>query len=144
MENAVKSIENLIGVKANISKSLIYTERYTNRCIDERLKENIARFGEHMEYPEPNMKYGSSDIGNVSLIVPAIHSYIKIADRGVNSHSVDFTKASITNRAHTQMLKAAKALALTGFDIFSDEVLRKNIYDEFYKTVPKYSKEDLE
>lgn len=144
IENAIKSVENLTGAKANIKKSLIYTERYPNRCIDEKLKENIEQFGEHMEYPDPNMKYGSSDIGNVSLIVPAIHSYIKITETEINSHSIDFTKASITDEAHIQMLKAAKAMALTGYDIFTDEVLRKNIYDEFNESVPKYSKEDLE
>lgn len=143
IERIVDSVENLTGAKANISKSLIYTERYPNRCIAEKLKENIAQFGEHMEYPVPNMKYGSSDIGNVSLMLPAIHSYIKIAEPGINSHSIDFTKASITDTAHVQMLKGAKALALTGFDIFDNEDLRKNIYDEFHRTVPKYTKTDL-
>lgn len=45
------------------------------------------------------MKYGASDIGNVSLKIPSIHSYIKIADKGVNSHSMDFTKAANSPRA---------------------------------------------
>lgn len=144
IERIVKAIEDLTGAKAQITKTLVYSERYPNRCIDEKLKENIAQFDEIMEYPKPNMKYGSSDIGNVSLIVPTIHSYIKIAEPGINSHSIDFTHASITDKAHMQMLKGAKALALTAFDIFNDENLRKNIYDEFNKTVPKYSKFDLE
>ncbi|MEW8974318.1 MAG: amidohydrolase [Tissierellaceae bacterium] len=143
IENIVESIEKLIGVEANIEKSLIYAERYPNRCIDETLKKNMELFGEVMEYPEPNMKYGSSDIGNVSLVVPAIHSYIRITDREVNSHSTDFTKVSISDMAHEQMLKASKGLALTGFDILSNESLRNDIYDEFYNTVPKYKKGDF-
>lgn len=143
IENIVDSVEKLIGVKANIEKTLIYAERYPNRCIDERLKKNMELFGEIMEYPDPNMKYGSSDIGNVSLVVPAIHSYIRITDREINSHSTDFTKASISDMAHSQMIKGAKGLALTGFDILSDESLRKDIYDEFYNTVPRYGKEEL-
>ncbi|AOT72563.1 amidohydrolase [Geosporobacter ferrireducens] len=144
MERIVESVEKLTGAKAKVSKSLIYAERYSNRCIDEKLKENIAHFGEIMEYPEPNMKYGSSDIGNVSLIIPAIHAYLQIADRGINSHSMDFTKASATERAHGQMIKGAKALAMTGLDIFKDKELRKQIYKEFAEKVPRYSKEDLE
>ncbi len=143
IENIVDSVAKLIGVKTNIEKTLIYAERYPNRCIDERLKKNMELFGEIMEYPDPNMKYGSSDIGNVSLVVPAIHSYIRITDREINSHSTDFTKASISDMAHSQMIKGAKGLALTGFDILSDESLRKDIYDEFYNTVPRYGKEEL-
>ncbi|SHK01286.1 amidohydrolase [Paramaledivibacter caminithermalis] len=144
IEHIVKTIEKLMGVKADISKTLIYTERYPNKIIAEKLKENIAQFGEVMNYPKPNMKYGSSDIGNVSLIVPSIHSYLKIAEPGTISHSIDFTKAAITDDAHIQMIKGAKALALTGFDIFSDEKLRQDIYEEFHRTVPKYNKSDLE
>lgn len=144
IERAVHSAENLTGAKANISKSLVYTERYPNKAIAERLKENIAQFGEQMKYPEPNMKYGSSDIGNVSLKIPTIHSYLKIAEPGINSHSMEFTDASRTDKAHEQMIKGAKALALTGFDIFNDEKLRKNIHDEFNKTVPNYTESDIE
>lgn len=143
MEKAVDSVERLTGAKAKITKSLVYTERYPNRIIAEALKENIAQFGEEMQYAQPNMKYGSSDIGNVSLVVPAIHSYLKIAEPGINSHSIEFTKAAITVVAHTQMIKGAKALALTGFDIFNDKKMQEDIYEEFNNTVPTYSKSDL-
>ncbi|NMB28205.1 MAG: amidohydrolase, partial [Tissierellia bacterium] len=42
-----------------------------------------------------------------------------------------------------QIIKATKAMALTGYDILTDEKLRENIYEEFNNTVPKYSEEDL-
>lgn len=143
MEHIVETVDKLIGTKSHIEKGLMYAERYPNRQIDERLKENIALFGVDMEYPDPAMKYGSSDIGNVSLKIPTIHSYIKIADKGVNIHSIDFTKAANSPRAHKQMIKAAKAMALTGYDILTDEKLRRDIYEEFSRTVPKYTQEEL-
>lgn len=143
IDHIVETMEKLIGVKSNVEKSIIYAERYPNRHIDEKLKENIALFGVEMEYPDPDMKYGSSDIGNVSLKVPAIHSYIKIADKGTNSHSMDFTKAANSPRAYEMALKATKAMALTGYDILIDEDLRRGIQEEFDKTVPKYDKEDF-
>lgn len=143
VEHIVNTIEKLMKVKAKIEKSLIYSERYPNKCIDEKLRENAAKFDIKMKYPDANMKYGSSDIGNVSLKVPSIHSYIKIADKEVNSHSIEFTKAANTSTAYEQIIKAAKAMALTGFDIFTDETLRKNINDEFNRAVPKYEESDL-
>lgn len=144
IENAVESIEKLTGARAKITRTKVYAERYPNRLIAERLKENIAQFGEKMEYPHPNMKYGSSDIGNVGLKVPIIHSYFKIAELGVNGHSIEFTKAAASDKANEQLIKTAKALALTGFDIFDNKELQADIYEEFNKTVPKYSKADLE
>ncbi|GFN35523.1 M20 family metallopeptidase [Tepidimicrobium xylanilyticum] len=143
IEHIVETVEKLIGVKGNIKKGLMYAERYPNRAIDERLKDNIAQFGIKMEYPDPDMKYGGSDIGNVSLKIPSIHSYIKIADKGVNSHSIDFTKAANSPRAHEQMIKAAMAMALTGYEILTDENLRREIQEEFNSNVPKYSEEEL-
>ncbi|NMA86097.1 MAG: M20 family metallopeptidase [Tissierellia bacterium] len=143
IEHIISTVEKLIGVKANIEKSLMYAERYPNKYIDEKLKENIAQFGVHMEYPDPDMKYGASDIGNVSLKIPSIHSYIKIAEKGVNSHSKDFTKAANSPQAYNEIIKATKAMALTGYDILTDEELQKNIYDEFRVTVPEYSLEEL-
>ncbi|MTI47109.1 M20 family metallopeptidase [Sporosalibacterium faouarense] len=143
IERIVESVEILTGARSKVSKSLVYTERYPNKTMAEEFKKNITKFSEIMEYPEPNMKYGSSDIGNVSLLVPTIHSYLKIADAGTVSHSIDFTKASISDRAHEQMIKGAKSLAMTGFDIFDSEDLRESIYKEFKENVPKYREKDL-
>lgn len=121
----------------------MYTERYPNSIIDERLKEHISKFGINMEYPDPKMKYGSSDMGNVSIKIPSIHSYIKIADKGTNVHSTNFTKAANSPNAHKQILNAAKAMALTGYDILTDKIFRESIYDEFHRTVPQYNQEEL-
>ncbi len=143
IEMAIKSVEVLTGAEAKFEKTNIYTERYPNRFIAERLKDNMVRFNEDMLYPEANIKYGSSDIGNVSLVVPTIHSYLKTAQPGINGHTIEFAKASKADYAHQQMIKGAMGLALTGYDILSDKELQKDIYDEFHKTVPKYSKSDL-
>lgn len=144
IENAVKSVELVTGAKAEIEKTSIYTERYPNRIIAERLKDNIVKFGEVMNYPNPKMKVGSSDIGNLSLKVPAIHSYLKVAEPGVNAHSADFAEAAVSDFAHRQMVKGAKALAMTGFDILMHTELRSQIQSEFETQVPRYSIEDLQ
>lgn len=144
VENAIAAAERLTGARAKIEKTRVYTERYPNRMIAERLKANIAQFDEVMAYPDPKMKVGSSDIGNLSLELPVIHSYLRIAEPGVNAHSVDFTRASASEFAHEQMIKGAKALAMTGWDIFSDEGLRKKIREEFNRSVPKYKTEEIQ
>lgn len=143
LDNIVDLVDNLLGTKSKIEKGLIYSERYVNKTIDEKLKENIKKYGIEMNYPDENMKLGSSDIGNISLKIPSIHSYIKISEEYIQSHSKEFTEASKTNYAHKQMIKASKALAETAYDILTDKNLQSQIQKEFDKTVPKYSKDDL-
>lgn len=144
IERVVDSVNVLIGTTSKITKSLVYAERYVNHTIDEKLKENMETLGEVMLYPDPKMKYGSSDIGNVSLVVPAIHSYIRITEKDVNSHSIDFTHAAITDLAHEQMVKGAKGMAMTALDILSSKELQEEIIKEFEERVPKYEKDELD
>jgi metal-dependent amidase/aminoacylase/carboxypeptidase family protein len=66
---------------------------------------------------------GSTDMGNVSQILPAIHPYIGIAAEGTPGHSTAFRDAAATPQAHESALFAAKALALTTIDALTDPAL---------------------
>ncbi len=137
IKRVVSSAEVLTGAKASIDIGRLYAERYPNITMGEAFKSNMDELGEKMGYPDPNRKVGSSDIGNVTLRVPAIHSYLSIADDSVNAHSIEFTKASISQRAKKIAIKGAKGLAMTGYEILHNEVLRKKINNEFQEKVPK-------
>ena len=52
-------------------------------------------------------RLGSSDMGNVSHVVPTIHPYLAICDEGVAGHSIAFRDAAITPRADETTLMAA-------------------------------------
>ncbi|WP_432401474.1 M20 family metallopeptidase [Wukongibacter sp. M2B1] len=137
IKRIVNSVEVLTGAKASIDIGRLYAERYPNITIGESFKSNMAELGEEMGYPDPDRKVGSSDIGNVTLKVPAIHSYLSIADESVNAHSIEFTKASISKRAKEIAIRGAKGLAMTGYDILYSEELRKKINNEFQEKIPK-------
>lgn len=143
IKDVVKNIENFLGVRAEIETSLVYSERYCNLAIDERWKQYMEEQGEEVLYPNPDAKIGSSDIGNVTLKMPAIHAYVKITDEKVVAHNVAFTKVSATDRAHTATIKAVKALAATGLDIMTDEKFRDEINKEFKEKVPHYDNFEL-
>ena len=143
IKDVVKNIEGLLGVRAEVETSLVYSERYCNLAIDERWKQYMEEQGETVLYPDPDAKIGSSDIGNVTLKVPAIHAYVKITDERVAAHNVAFTKISATDQAHTATIKAVKALAATGLDIMVDESFRAEINKEFKEKVPHYDNFEL-
>ena len=138
IKDVVKSVEHLLGVKAEVKTGIVYSERYVNMNIANTFKKYMEEQGEVVNYPNPDAKIGSSDIGNVTLKIPAIHSYIKITEEKVVAHNANFTGISAAPSAHEAMMKAVKALANTGYDILTDESLRGAIKKEFDEKVPHY------
>src|SRR5262245_17846201 len=62
----------------------------------------------------------SSDIGNVSQVVPTIHPWIAIAPHGTAIHTRDFLHAAVGPTARAGLLTGAKAMALTALDLLSN------------------------
>ena len=74
---------------------------------------------------------GSTDMGNVSQVLPAIHPYIGIAAEGTPGHSTLFRDAAATPEAHESAFFAAKALALVAIDALSDPSLVERARADF-------------
>jgi len=84
----------------------------------------------------PHDGKGSSDMGNVSHAVPAIHPYIAIAQKDAfNPHSTDMAKATVSESGKRGLFRAATCLAWTAYDIFTDEKLQNEIKEEFKATL---------
>jgi metal-dependent amidase/aminoacylase/carboxypeptidase family protein len=92
----------------------------------ELFRANAAALGRPMRRRTPNDLHGSTDMGNVSSIVPSIHPYFAIAPEGTPTHSVEFARYAATPAALETMIVAAKALAMTVVDLGSSpDLLRR-------------------
>jgi amidohydrolase len=96
----------------------------TNRPLADAFAENARTLGRQMKPRRPGDTHGSTDMGNVSSLVPGIHPFLSITDGPVPGHSVEFAAAARTPRALETMHVAAKALAMTAIDVLSDDGLR--------------------
>ncbi len=97
----------------------------TNGPIADAFASNAAALGRSVERGK-NESHGSTDMGNVSMLVPSIHPYLAVAPEGTPTHSVDFARHAASPRALETMVVAAKALAMTAVDLLSDpELLRR-------------------
>lgn len=67
---------------------------------------------------------GSTDMGNVSLVVPSIHPMITFIGEDAAPHSPAFTDAAITPAADRALLDAAQAMAATVLDVALDPQMR--------------------
>ncbi len=136
VKRAAQSAALLIGASHEINVHRMYAERYPSGPMCEAFRENMAALGEEMEYPDPNAMYGSSDVGNVSIKLPAIHDYLWIAPAGINSHAAEFTVASISPRADEVCIKGAKGLAMTAIDVLSNPDFQTQIVKFHQAQIP--------
>ncbi|HFL2414151.1 TPA: M20 family metallopeptidase [Clostridioides difficile] len=73
---------------------------------------------------------GSSDMGNVSQIIPTIHPMIQVTENGEELHTKEFLEASINPYAKDRVIDGIKILALTGFNLFENPELLKKMKEE--------------
>lgn len=123
------------GARVEFEQGLVYAERYNNRVLADLFAGNMGRLGVEGERPPSEGGVGSSDIGNVSMVCPTIHPYLKIAD-DVSGHTVEFREAAGSPRGYEAMLAAAKGLAMTALDVFYRPETVTAMWDEFKATVP--------
>jgi amidohydrolase len=111
-------------------KDNAYEPMKRNHALLDAFRANLARLG-FPESPEPVDRLGSSDVGNVSQVVPTIQPMVKIAPDGTPIHSRAFEVAAVSPLAREGMLGAAKAMAMTTLDLLSDPALVARAKDEF-------------
>ncbi|MDP9751479.1 M20 family metallopeptidase [Thermoanaerobacter pentosaceus] len=109
----------------------------TNKTMAEAFKANLKELGYH-DISDEEEGIGSTDMGNVSQVVPAIHPHIAIAEKDVVPHSLEFLKAAGSTRGKETAVLSAKVLAMTALDIMTREELLKKIKEEFEETVLRH------
>lgn len=110
-----------------------YKAMKPNRTLGEAFAKNLETLGEPLNPPPADAGLGSTDMGDVSQAVPAIHAYIQICDEKVAGHSREFAQASVSERGRAVMLIAAKALAITAIDLFTEPETMRRAKEEFTK-----------
>ena len=71
----------------------------------------------------------STDMGNVSYAVPAIHPILGIDSAPAVNHQPEFTAATVTPVADQAILDGALALAWTTIDAAQDDDLRTRLIE---------------
>ena len=77
--------------------------------------------------PDIMMARASTDMGNVSQVIPSIHPYIGIDSLPAVNHQPEFAAATITSAAETAIAQGALALAGTVADAASPGTIRQRL-----------------
>ncbi len=103
-----------------------------NPTLSTLFRENMSSTGRFMDADIKN--FASTDMGNVSQIIPAIHPIIAIAPEGTSLHTADFSKAAASGQGIKGMLDGAAAMAFTVADILGNADIFKRIIDDFQQS----------
>ncbi len=109
----------------------VYAPMKNNAALAKLFAQNLESLGRKVELFEPRFGFGSTDMGNVSQIIPAIHPTIAIAPPNALLHSADFALAAASKSGHQGLLDSAKAMAMTVVDLLSEPEALAMVKEEF-------------
>lgn len=93
-------------------------------------EKHLNAYGEKVTQPIPAKGGGSTDVGNISQVVPTIQPHISISDSYIAGHSIEFKEASRSEKGLNSIALGAKVLARTAYDLIVDAELLAEIKAE--------------
>jgi len=128
--NCFKAASLATGAKLKFRWKDYYAPLLTNTTLADVLAANMCALGREPQ-PIPDRAFGSSDVGNVSRVVPTIHPEVAIAPRNISLHSAEFAEAAVSEEGNRGLLDGAKALAMTAVDLLVNPETIAKIKEEF-------------
>jgi len=108
-----------------------YAPMRNNLTLARLYTQNMESLGRMVALSTPDTSFGSTDMGNVSQLVPSIHPVVAIAEKEIAIHSPQFASAAASETAIRGMLDAAKTLAMTVVDLLANPEIVSNAKEEF-------------
>jgi amidohydrolase len=110
-----------------------YSDMLTNSPLATAYAANLERLGRKILNlaDVPAGVAGSTDMGNVSKLVPSIHPMIAASPPSVPLHSVEFAEYAASEHGHRAVIDGAKSLAATAIDVLCQPELRAAMHAAF-------------
>lgn len=122
------------GCQCEVNVELEYQARVPNEHLQDLLAAHLATFGFDLGPLAPGDGRGSSDMGDVSQVVPTVQPYFAICKSPTTWHSTDVVRAAVSERADVALVQVSKALAATCVELASSPQLLEEIKAEFEST----------
>ncbi len=147
LDDVYQKVENIIKGAA-LATGATYEFGLFQNAVDDVIvtpsfDELFFSHGEAAGVPEDEIdntvraSFGSSDVGNVSQVVPTIQPNVSISDDYIAGHSVEFKAAARSEKGLNSIGIAAELLAETALDLLEDPELLEKIKADHKKAVAK-------
>lgn len=131
VENIVQGAALATGCKGSLK---LYQNLVENMVVtpsfDAIYEKNLELFGEKITHKPDKVEAGSSDVGNVSQVIPTIQPHISISDTKIAGHSIEFVQAAASEKALKSIGLGASVLAFSALDLLEDPELLSKIKED--------------
>ncbi len=137
IKNCGQAAALVTGARVDFNYYLLrYLEVVSNAVLGRLLENNLEALELEVSPMAPRPR-GSTDMGNVSQVVPAIHGYISLGhpDEVGNTHNPEFAPSTVAEQGQQALVNAALAMAMTAVDMFEDPSLVSDAKAEFEETM---------
>ncbi len=108
-----------------------YAPLRNNLTLARLFRQNMQSLGRRVRLLNRSRSFGSTDMGNVSQLVPSIQPFVAIAPREVTLHSPQFASAAASEVGIRGLIDAAKSLAMIVVDLVANPDLVTRVKEEF-------------
>lgn len=131
-EKLVEGAALATGCSFKLTQTEQMEDVYVNVPLAKLLDKNYEFAGEKTTMRTYEQGVGSTDVGSVTHAIPAIQGYIDITkSKEIPTHTKEFAKASNSEYGYQAMIRAAKALAGSVYDLLNDKELVKEVVAYF-------------
>lgn len=104
----------------------------SNRTLCQAYVDDMATIGEKVMLDQEKPMNASTDMGNVSHLVPSFHgAFVIPAAPDVSGHNPKFAACAGTDQAHENALKCAKGMAMLGIRVLLDDAIANGAKTDF-------------
>ncbi|HUA33153.1 MAG TPA: amidohydrolase [Candidatus Binataceae bacterium] len=120
------------GTKVDVQHLGGYKNMINNMSMADRYAAHSEELGTHSPVARQDVPTGSTDMGDISHAIPAIHPVFAIAHHGEGAcHEDAFVRHADSSRGYDAMIRVAKAMAMTAYDLLAEPELMKAAKAEF-------------
>ncbi|UPX16911.1 uncharacterized protein EKO05_0007292 [Ascochyta rabiei] len=132
VKNCLEAAALASGCKLNYITSPTYLNLRANKTLCELYAHDMDTFGTKIQVDQEKMMNASTDMGNVSHIIPSFHGAFAIpADKDVSAHNPAFAACAGTDEGHKAALTCAKGMAMLALRVLLDDDVAKRAKDDF-------------
>ncbi|MFF9086394.1 amidohydrolase [Streptomyces sp. NPDC014991] len=130
LRTAAEGVALATGTTVTVERASVRYEHFRDSTVlSARFAGHLDRAGITLTAPVPGIYLGSSDIGNVSGRVPAIHPFVAVMGADGSDHTPEFARAAASERARRVLPAVVEALACTAVDVLRDADLRGRAWE---------------
>ena len=113
-----------------------YADMVDNETICTLYSANASNIGRVLLEPDAEQKVvGSTDMGNISYLVPSIHPMIAVAPYGTPIHTPEFAIHAKSESGDKAVIDGAKIMAMTIVDLWANRTTMDAAQSEFATAV---------